>query len=59
MYIKTNCLRWAGHVIRLEEHSTARRVLVAVVEEGKYFPHFLKEDSLLGTLIDINEQINE
>jgi hypothetical protein len=31
-YIKTNRLRWAGHVIRLEEQNTARRVLVAVVE---------------------------
>jgi hypothetical protein len=27
-----NRLRWAGHVIRLEEQSPARRVLVAVVE---------------------------
>jgi hypothetical protein len=31
-YIKINHLRWAGHVIRLEEHSPARRVLVEVVE---------------------------
>jgi hypothetical protein len=31
-YIKINHLRWAGHVIRLEEQSPARRVLVAVVE---------------------------
>jgi hypothetical protein len=31
-YIKINRLRWAGHVIRLEEQSPARRVLVAVVE---------------------------
>jgi hypothetical protein len=31
-YIKVNRLRWAGHVVRLEEQSTARRVLVAVVE---------------------------
>jgi hypothetical protein len=31
-YIKMNRLRWAGHVIRLEEQSTARRVLTAVVE---------------------------
>jgi len=27
-----NPLKWAGHVIRLEEQSPARRVLVAVVE---------------------------
>jgi hypothetical protein len=31
-YIKVNRLRWAGHVIRLEEQSPARRVLTAVVE---------------------------
>jgi len=31
-YININRLRWAGHVIRLEEQSPARRVLVAVVE---------------------------
>jgi hypothetical protein len=31
-YIKINRLRWAGHVIRLEEQSAARRVLVAVAE---------------------------
>jgi hypothetical protein len=31
-YIKINRLRWAGHVIRLEEHSSARRILVVVVE---------------------------
>jgi hypothetical protein len=31
-YIKVNHLRWAGHVIRLEEHSPARIVLVAVIE---------------------------
>ena len=30
--IKVNRLRWAGHVIRLEEHNPARRVLVATVE---------------------------
>jgi hypothetical protein len=31
-YIKINLLRWVGRVIRLEEQSHARRVLVAVVE---------------------------
>jgi hypothetical protein len=34
-YIKIKRLRWAGHVTRLEEQSTARRVLTAVVEGGK------------------------
>jgi len=31
-YIKINRLKWAGHVIGMEEHSPTRRVLVAVVE---------------------------
>ena len=31
-YIKINRLKWAGHAIRMEEHSATRRVLVAVVE---------------------------
>jgi hypothetical protein len=35
-HIKINCLRWAGHVIRLEEQNPARRVLVAVVEGRRH-----------------------
>jgi len=31
-YIKINRLKWPGHVIRMEEQSPTRRVLVAVVE---------------------------
>jgi len=31
-YIKINQLKWAGHIIRMEEQSTTRRVLVALVE---------------------------
>ena len=31
-YIKINRLKWAGHVIRMEEQSPARRVLVAMAE---------------------------
>ena len=31
-YIKINRLKWAGHVIRMEEQSPTRRVLVAMVE---------------------------
>jgi hypothetical protein len=31
-YIEINQLRWAGHVIRLEEQSPTRGVLTAVVE---------------------------
>jgi hypothetical protein len=32
LFGKVNRLRWAGHVIRLEEQSPARTVLVAVIE---------------------------
>jgi hypothetical protein len=31
-YSKINRLRWAGHVIRLEEQNPAKRVFAAVVE---------------------------
>jgi len=31
-YIKTNRLKWTGHVICLEEQSPTRTVLIAVVE---------------------------
>ena len=31
-YIKINRLKWAGHIIHMEEQSPTRRVLVAVVE---------------------------
>ena len=31
-YIKINRLKWAGHVIRMEEQIPTSRVLVAVVE---------------------------
>ena len=31
-YMKINRLKWAGHVIRMEEQNPTRRVLVAVVE---------------------------
>ena len=32
IYIKISRLRWAGHVIRLEDQNPARRVFAAVVE---------------------------
>jgi len=31
-YVKIICLKWAGHVIGMEEQTTTRRVLVAAVE---------------------------
>ena len=34
-FIKINRLKWAGHVIRMEEQSPTRRVLVAVVERRR------------------------
>jgi hypothetical protein len=32
LYIKVNRLRWAGHVIGLDEQSPTGRILVAIVE---------------------------
>jgi len=32
MYIKINRLKWAGHVIGMEEQHPTRRFLVALVE---------------------------
>jgi hypothetical protein len=48
-YMKVNCLRWAGRVIRLEEQSPARRVLVAVVEGKRQRgrPKLRWEDSVM------------
>ena len=34
-YIKIDRLKWAGHVIRVEEQSATRRVLVVAVAEGR------------------------
>ena len=34
-YFKINRLRWARHIIRLEEQNPARRVFATVVEERK------------------------
>ena len=48
-YFKINHPKWAGHVIRLEEQSTPRRVLVAVVEgrRQKGRPKLRWEDSVI------------
>jgi hypothetical protein len=48
-YIKVNRLRWAGHVIRLEEQSPTRRVLVAVAEGKRQRgrPKLRWEDSVM------------
>ena len=49
-YIKINSLRWAGHVIRLEEQNPARRVFAAVVEgrRQKDRPKLRWEDGVKG-----------
>jgi hypothetical protein len=55
-YIKINQLKWAGHVIRMEEQSPTRRVLVAVVggrrQRGR--PKLRWEDSVMedGVIVD-------
>jgi hypothetical protein len=57
-HIKVNRLRWAGHVIRLEEQSPARRVLVAVVEgkrqRGK--PKLRWEDGVMDDARTLGEK---
>ena len=49
-YIKINRLKWAGHVIRMEEQSATRRVLVAVVEGRRQRgrPKLRWEDGVMG-----------
>jgi len=57
-YIKVNCLRWAGHVIRLEEQSPARRVLAAVVEgkRQKGRPKLRWEDGVMDDARKLGEK---
>ena len=49
-YIKINRLKWAGHVIRMEEQSATRRVLVAVAEGRRQRgrPKLRWEDGVMG-----------
>jgi len=48
-YIKSNRLKWAGYVIRMEEQSPTRRVLVAVVEGRRQWsrPKLRWEDGVM------------
>ena len=57
-YIKVNHLRWAGHVIRLEEQSPARRVLAAVVEGKRQRgrPKLRWEDSVMDVARKLGEK---
>jgi len=57
-YIKVNRLRWAGHVIRLEEQSPARTVLVAVVEGKRQRgrPKLRWEDGLMDDARKLGEK---
>jgi hypothetical protein len=57
--IKFNCLRWAGHVIRLQEQNPARRVFAAVVVEGrrqKGRPKLRWEDGVTGDAKKLGER---
>jgi hypothetical protein len=57
-YIKINWLRWAGHVIRLEEQSTTRKVLTAVVEgrRQKGRPKLRWEDGVMDDARKLGEE---
>jgi hypothetical protein len=57
-YIKINHLRWAGHVIRLEEQNPARRVFAAVVEgrRQKGRPKLRWEDGVMGNAMRLGER---
>ena len=57
-YIKINGLRWAGHVIRLEEQNLARRLFAAVVEgrREKGRPKLRWEDGVTGDVKKLGER---
>ena len=57
-YIKINRLRWAGHVIRMEEQIAARRVLVAVVEgrRRRGRPKLIREDGVMEDARKLGER---
>jgi hypothetical protein len=57
-YIEINRLRWAGHVIRLEEQSATRRVLTAVVEgrRKRGRPKLRWEDSVMDDARKLEER---
>jgi hypothetical protein len=56
-YIRINCLRWAGHVIRLEEKNPARRVFAAAVEgrRQKGRPKLRWEDGVMGDAMKLGD----
>jgi hypothetical protein len=57
-YIKIDRLRWAGHVIGLEEQNPARRVFAAVVEgrRQKGRPKLRWEDGVTGDTKKLGEK---
>jgi hypothetical protein len=57
-YIKINRLRWAGHVIRLEEQNPTRGVFAAVVEgrRQKGGPKLRWEDGVTGDAKKLGER---
>jgi hypothetical protein len=57
-YININRLRWAGHVIRLEEQNLARQVFAAEIEgrRQKGRPKLKWEDGLTGDAKKLGER---
>ena len=57
-YIKINRLKWAARVIRMEEQSTTRTVLVAVVEGRRQRgrPKLRWEDGVMGDVRKLGER---
>jgi len=57
-YIKINRLKWAGHVIRMEDQSPTRRVLVAVVEGRRQRgrPKLRWEDGVMEDVRKVEER---
>jgi len=57
-YIKINRLKWAGHVIGMEDQSPTRRVLVAVVEGRRQRgrPKLRWEDGVMEDVRKVEER---
>ena len=57
-YIKINRLKWAGHVIGMEEQSATRRVLIAVVEGRRQrgMPKLRWEDGVMEDARKLGER---
>ena len=58
-HVKINRLKWAGHVIRVEEQSATRRVLVAAVEGRRQrgMPKLRWEDGVMEDARKLGREI--